>query len=136
MRREDDALLRGQGRFIADGVPEDALAIAFLRADRAKRQITALDCTAARDMPGVALVLQGADIALARAPSVNPLATPLSLPRFDALALDVVHAVGQPIVAVVATTEGSAQDALETIQVVYGKPVTGETTVYARHWTS
>lgn len=136
MRREDDALLRGQGRFIADGVPEDALAIAFLRADRAKRQIAALDCTAARDMPGVALVLQGADIALARAPSVNPLAAPLSLPRFDALALDVVHAVGQPIVAVVATTEGSAQDALETIQVVYGKPVTGETTVYARSWTS
>jgi carbon-monoxide dehydrogenase large subunit len=136
MRREDDPLLRGHGRFLADEAPEAALTMAFLRADRANRRIVAVDSAAARAMPGVALVLQGADIALARAPSVNPLAAPLALPRFDALALDAVHAVGQPIAAVVATTEASAQDAIEAIQVTYGERVADETTVYARNWTS
>jgi carbon-monoxide dehydrogenase large subunit len=134
MRREDDALLRGHGRFIADDVPDASLTIAFLRADRAKRRLVAVNVAAARAMPGVALVLQGADIALTRAPSVNPLAPPLDAPRFDALAQDAVHAVGQPIAAVVATTEASAQDAIEAIDVTYGEPIAGEMTVYARSW--
>lgn len=136
MRREDDALLRGAGRFVADDVPGDALALVFLRSDRATRRLQDVACAAARAMPGVVAILTADDIVLARAPSVNPLAPPRALPRFEPLARDSVHAVGQPVAAVVATSEALAQDAAEAIMVAYGEPVAFGATAFAQTWTT
>lgn len=134
IRREDDALLRGAGRFVADTTPADALTVVFLRADRAAHALRDVDCTAALAMPGVVAILRAGDVTLARAPSVNPLAEPLDLPRFEPLAGDRVLAVGQPIAAVVATGEAQALDALEAIAVAYGEPVAFGATAFARAW--
>lgn len=53
-RKEDDALLRGQGRFLADLHLPDALEIAFVRSPHAHAEITRIDLDAARALPGVA----------------------------------------------------------------------------------
>jgi carbon-monoxide dehydrogenase large subunit len=134
VRREDAALLRGAGRFLADGTPPGTLTLAFLRADRAARRLLTVDGTAALAMPGVVAILRADDIVLARAPSVNPLAPPLDLPEFSPLARDRVLAVGQPVAAVVATCENAALDALDAMTLAYGEPVDFGSTAFARTW--
>ncbi len=68
-RMEDDALLRGQGRFTDDWqaampeLSEQALHhLAFVRSPHAHARIVAIDVNAARSMPGVLLVLTGQEM--------------------------------------------------------------------------
>ena len=62
-RVEDDALLRGRGRFVDDvPVAASTLHAAVLRSPHAHARITALDASAALTMPGVRCVLTGDDV--------------------------------------------------------------------------
>ena len=70
-RVEDDALLRGEGRFGDDVKPEGALAACFVRSPHGFAGIERVDASAARSAPGVAAVFTGADLASAHYHSIT-----------------------------------------------------------------
>ena len=113
-RVEDAQLLTGRGRFVTDIVPEGCLHVAFLRSPVARGTITDLDVADAKEADGVVAVYTGGDAAHLGDLPVNPLVSTLRTPGFPILADD-LNAVGQPVAAVVATTEALAQDALDLI---------------------
>ncbi|MEO8924567.1 MAG: xanthine dehydrogenase family protein molybdopterin-binding subunit [Caldimonas sp.] len=125
-RIEDAALLRGLGRF-TDNVPVvGETVVAFLRSPYAHARIVAIDCDAARAMPGVLAVYTGAELAAA---GVKPIPTTPDFKRADgrptvspprrALAHEFVRYVGEPVVAVVAETRHAARDALEAVGIEF-----------------
>jgi carbon-monoxide dehydrogenase large subunit len=125
-RIEDDALLRGEGRYADDVAPAGQLAIAFLRSPYPHARIRSIDAQAARAMPGVRLVVTGEELASQgakplpgtagfRRPDRKPGVTP---PR-RVLAHEVVHYVGEAVAAVVADTLQQAKDAAEAVFVDY-----------------
>ena len=62
-RLEDDALVRGAGRYVADYTPAGLLHAVVLRSPHAHARFRITDVAKARAMPGGALVLTGADTA-------------------------------------------------------------------------
>ncbi|MDO9709660.1 xanthine dehydrogenase family protein molybdopterin-binding subunit [Paracraurococcus lichenis] len=123
-RLEDARFLTGQGRYIADLVPAEALHAHVLRSPHAHARILAVDVAAARAMPGVALVLTGADLAAEGigplpCPAVVQTIGPLIVPDRPAIARDAVKHVGEPVALVVAATPAEARDAAEAIAVDY-----------------
>ncbi|SEE12206.1 carbon-monoxide dehydrogenase large subunit [Streptomyces misionensis] len=62
MRREDERLLSGQGRYVADIDVPGCLDAAFVRSKVAHGVLRAVDCTAAREVPGVVGAWSAADL--------------------------------------------------------------------------
>lgn len=126
LRREDDKLLRGAGRFIDDLTP-DGLAHGYvLRSPHGHARITGMDVTEARGAPGVLAVYTATDLAAAGIGPIQPVATPSPRPGntfqprpLPILAADSVQYVGDSIAFVVAETLDQAQDAAELIEVDY-----------------
>src|SRR4026207_2260946 len=85
-RLEDERFLRGRGRYIADLAAPDALHGVVVRSAHAHARIVAVRAAAARQMPGVAAVLTGTELAcdnigpLPCAVTAIPGATPLVVP--------------------------------------------------------
>ena len=116
-RLEDDRLLRGHGLFVADVPAPAGLHCAMVRSPHAHAgfRLTNLDEVAA--LPGVALVLTGADLEAAGVAPMRclwPVGT--EVPRF-AIAREVVRHVGEILAVVVATDSMEAQDAVEALEV-------------------
>jgi carbon-monoxide dehydrogenase large subunit len=118
-RKEDDALLRGLGRYVADIAPAATLHAAMLRSPHAHARFDIGDLAQVRAMPGVRLVLTAADI-----PELGPLPTPgvipdvdIKIPTYPILAKGVVRHVGDAVAFVVADTPDRAKDATEAISV-------------------
>src|SRR5919204_5599082 len=61
LRKEDDALIRGKGRYTDDLAPQPAMHALMLRSPHAHAKFT-IDASRARGLPGVALILTAADI--------------------------------------------------------------------------
>ncbi len=125
-RREDARFLTGAGRYTADLAVPGALHLHVLRSPHAHARLLGVETAAARAMPGVHLVLTGADIAAAGlGPLPCPAATavktagPLVVPDRHALARDRVRHVGEPVACVVADTAAQARDAAEAIEATY-----------------
>ena len=125
-RVEDEALLRGRGRFVADAPMPGEAAAAFLRSPHAFAAIRRIDVGAAKAAPGVLDVLTAAEIAAAgighivRAlPQKGRDGAMLKNPLRPALATDHVRHVGEAVALVVARTREEAQDAAELIAVDY-----------------
>jgi carbon-monoxide dehydrogenase large subunit len=123
-RVEDARFLTGQGRYVADLIPPGALHAVALRSPHAHARIVSVDAAVARAMPGVALVLTGADLAAEGigplpCPAVVATIGPLIIPDRPALAPDAVKHVGEPVALVVAATPEQARDAAEAILVDY-----------------
>jgi aerobic carbon-monoxide dehydrogenase large subunit len=117
-RREDDRLLKGEGRYTADWRFPGELHAAFLRSDRPHARIRSMNTEAARAAPGVAAVYTGEDMTHFKTPP--PMVKyPLKVPRREILALDRVRHVGQEIALVVATSQAAAQDAAERIEIEF-----------------
>ena len=66
-RKEDDTLLRGAGRYIADVAPAATLHAVVVRSPHAHARFRISDLGRVRAMPGVRLVLTAADIGHANA---------------------------------------------------------------------
>jgi carbon-monoxide dehydrogenase large subunit len=125
-RVEDEALLRGEGRFADDVSAPGQAHLVFLRSPHAHARIRAIDAAAAASMPGVLAVVTGEDLVRA---GVKPLpssadfrradGSPSASPPRHALAVDTVRFVGEAVAAVVAETRGDARDAAEAIEVDY-----------------
>ena len=118
-RKEDDALLRGAGRYVADVAPEATLHAVMLRSPHAHARFSIHELDRVRGMPGVRLVLTAADVA-----NLGPLPTPgvipgpeIKIPVYPILAKDVVRHVGDAVAFVVADSLAAAKDAAEAISV-------------------
>jgi carbon-monoxide dehydrogenase large subunit len=125
-RLEDDRMLTGRGRYVADWqLPHEAHAV-FVRSDRAHAQIVSIDTSAALASPGVLAVFTGDDIAAGGLQSL-PAALPvkgrggmeLINPGRPALAQERVRFAGDALAIVVAETALAAQDAAEAVSVEY-----------------
>ena len=116
-RFEDDALLRGAGRFLDDLDPAPgAHHAAVLRSPHAHARVVRLDATRALEIPGVTGVLTGAEVAEGSRPF--PAACPTEVPCYAAAA-EVTRYVGEPLAVVVARDRYVAEDALDAIAVEF-----------------
>lgn len=118
LRKEDDALIRGKGRYTDDYAPQAALRCLMLRSPHAHAKYT-IDVSRARGLPGVALILTADDVAdLGNLPCLFNLETdPFTGPPYPILAKDEVRHVGDAVAFVVAETIDQARDAIEAIEV-------------------
>ena len=118
LRKEDTLLLRGLGRYVADIPAHETLHAVVLRSPHAHARFQ-IDAAQARAMPGVNLVLTGADTKdLGLLPCTVELSnTVIDVPPYAILALTEVRHVGDAIAFVVADTREQAKDATEAITV-------------------
>jgi len=120
-RNEDPRLLRGKGNYVDDIDLPEQLHAAVLRSTHARARILNIDVSAARELPGVHLVLTASDLGEVLDPS--PLLVPhdaLTQPRTQLpLALNEVRYVGEAVAFVVADDRYIAEDALDLIDVEY-----------------
>ncbi|HST41021.1 MAG TPA: xanthine dehydrogenase family protein molybdopterin-binding subunit, partial [Conexibacter sp.] len=136
-RREDDRLVRGLARHVADLVRPRQLEAVFVRSPFAAARVGGVDTAAALALPGVAAVLTAAD--LPHAPLVDSvridglLKTPQpalaggaagdaaagggGAAAGEALAAGVVRFVGEPVALVLASSRAVAEDAAELVAV-------------------
>ena len=114
-RREDPRLVRGHGSYVDDVKLPGMLHLAFRRSDVAHGAIRSIDTSAAEAMPGVELVLTGAQLAETLPPM--PVATPFPAPDHHSVAPDRVRYVGEPVAVVVAADRYAAADAAAAIAV-------------------
>ena len=122
LRKEDDPLLRGRGRYIADVAPHGTLHAVVVRSPHAHARFR-IDATKARTMPGARLVLTGAETAdLGLLPCTAELPdTKLDVPPYPVLVREEVRHVGDAIAFVVADKLEQAKDAAEAICVNWEK---------------
>jgi carbon-monoxide dehydrogenase large subunit len=118
-RKEDDVLLRGAGRYVADFTPAGALHAVVLRSPHAHARFAFTDLAKARGLPGARLLLTAEDIV-----GLGPLPTPGTIPDlptvvppYPVLARGVVRHVGDAVAFIVADTLAQAKDAAEAIAV-------------------
>jgi carbon-monoxide dehydrogenase large subunit len=118
LRKEDDALIRGKGRYTDDVAPQPAMHALMLRSPHAHAKFT-IDVTKARAMPGVGAVLIADDVKdLGDLPCLFNLEdNPFTGPAYPILPKDEVRHVGDAVAFVVADTIDHARDAIEAIEV-------------------
>ncbi len=124
-RVEDDALVRGRGRFMDDPRLENQAYAAFVRSPHAHARVTSVDAEAARKAKGVLAVLTAADVKAAgiggisrHPPVVGRGGAKMAMPFRPVLAEKAMH-VGDPVAMVVAESSAAAQDAADQIAVAY-----------------
>ncbi len=130
-RKEDPALLTGQGRYVDDLVLPGMVWMAVVRSPVAHARIRSIDTAAARQAPGVLAVYTADDLAdqwAAGLPCVWPIASRTMpaeptgdprLPDHHPLAKEKVRFMGEPVAVVVVDTRELAADAVELVDVDY-----------------
>jgi aerobic carbon-monoxide dehydrogenase large subunit len=120
LRKEDDVLVRGLGRYISDVALGETLHAVVLRSPHAHARFQ-IDVNKAWAMPSVRLVLTGAETG-----DLGPLPCTVELPNivlevppYTILARGEVRHVGDAIAFVVADTHEQAKDAAESISVTW-----------------
>ena len=117
LRREDDRLLTGRGRFTADVRIDGALHVAFVRSQHARGRLLAVDTRDALLLPGVVAVFTATELGALSMPAVNPLLPLDRAESFDLLARDRVTWSGQPVAIVVAQSRALALAAADRVSV-------------------
>ena len=135
VRREDDRLLTGRGRFTDDIEAPNQVHIRFVRSQVAHGRLEYIDVERARSLPGVVAVWTGPDIidhVRPLGPSkadggvfedplfavLGPDAGFIRHAQRPILAVDTVRYVGEPIVAIAACDPYVAEDAASLVDVV------------------
>jgi aerobic carbon-monoxide dehydrogenase large subunit len=118
LRKEDDALIRGRGRYTDDHAPQASMHALVLRSPHAHAKFT-LDASRARSLPGVGTILTAEDVGdLGGLPCLfNLEVNPFKAPPYPILAHGVVRHVGDAVAFVVAETIDQARDAIEAVEV-------------------
>lgn len=115
-RVEDPRLLTGRGQYIDDVVVPNMAHAAVLRSPYAHARIKSIDTSKAKELPGVIVVLTGAEAA----EQTGPLPCFANPPVAQyCIATDRVRHVGEAVAAVVAESRYLAEDALDLIEVEY-----------------
>lgn len=122
-RREDARHLMGRALFVGDRLAKGTLHAGFVRSEIASGRIDAIDCSAARGMPGVVAVYTADDL---RRDGIKPLGH-VNLPRDDgqpagcyaqSLLVDgVVQHMAEPVAMVIARNPAQLADAIEAVGV-------------------
>lgn len=115
-----ERFVRGRGTYLADVHQPGELHVAILRSTEPHARIRAIDTTAARALPGVVLVVTGADLLAEVGPQVSFVKLPGQREaETRCLATDIARFVGEPVAAVVAVDPFIAEDARDLIRVTY-----------------
>jgi carbon-monoxide dehydrogenase large subunit len=120
-RADDPRLLTGRGRYVDDLMLPRMTHVAFVRSPHAHARITAVHVDDARRASGVEAVLTGDEVARLCRPyrgilrHYEGMKSGAILP----LARDRVRCVGEPVVAIAATSRAEADDAVEQVRVDY-----------------
>jgi len=117
-RREDPRFLRGRGRYLDDLLLPGALHLAFVRSSHAHAEVTKIDTTPARALPGVVATLVAADLAL---PAIQAefRGEGYHNAGWPAPAQDRVRFVGEAVAVVAARDRYLAEDAAGLVDVTY-----------------
>ena len=120
-RKEDPRLITGQGKFTDDVYPRGAVHMAVLRSPHAHARILNIDTSKAKAYPGIVAVITGVEVndrclTTFRLFGVREGMNARS--RWP-MASDVARYLGEPVVAVVATSLSAAWDAVELIDISY-----------------
>jgi carbon-monoxide dehydrogenase large subunit len=115
-RTEDPRFLRGEARYLENLTIPGALRAVFVRSIMAHAVVNGVDAAAARNMPGVAVVVTADDLELAPQPPSGNVSGDYPRPI---LAGERVRYVGEPLAMVVAASLAEAMDAAELVQVDY-----------------
>jgi carbon-monoxide dehydrogenase large subunit len=114
-RREDPALITGEGRYVDDVNLVGMQTAVFLRSPHAHARIVAIDTSVAQSMPGVMAVYTAEDVR-----HLGPLLAQVPIGKLRPLLADgVVKHVGEGVAMVVAASAALAQDAADAIEVEY-----------------
>src|SRR6202166_3875804 len=118
LRKEDDALILGKGRYTDDHAPQASMHALVLRSPHAHAKFT-IDASRARGLPGVGTILTADDVKdLGGLPCLfNLEVDPFTGPLYAILAHGVVRHVGDAVAFVVAETIDQTRDAIEAIEV-------------------
>ncbi|MFW2543328.1 xanthine dehydrogenase family protein molybdopterin-binding subunit [Primorskyibacter sp. 2E107] len=114
-------LVQGRGRYVDDIVLPRMVHVAFSRSPVAHAKIGTIDLDEAKKVKGVLRIFTGKDLAEVCTPWVAVLAhlKGLKSPPEHPLAVDRACWVGEPVVAVVATTRAAAEEASSLVMVDY-----------------
>ena len=121
-RKEDQRLVTGAGKYLADMVLPGMLHAVFVRSEYAHAHITGIDTSAALALPGVVAVYTGAaikDLIKPMPQAVVQPNLPARYPTFWPLAIGKVKFHGEPVALVVARDKYTAVDAAELVVVDY-----------------
>ena len=113
-RKEDPALLTGEGKYVDDLAPAGTLHLAVVRSPYAHARIRSIDTSAAAAMPGVVGVYTGADLQGAWAapmPCAWPVTPDMKNPPHFPVAVETVNYVGDPVAIVVGEDPYGVRDA-------------------------
>ncbi len=134
-RLEDERLLRGAGRFVANQAPAGALHARLVRSPHAHARIRAIGLDGARAVPGVVAVYGGAELAaagLGPLPCIYPLSSrdgsPPRAPERPLLAVERVRYCGEGVALVVAESPAAARAGAEAVAVDY-QPLAAAATI-------
>lgn len=126
LRKEDERLLRGSGRFVDDVERPGQAWLYVVRSPHPHARLGAVEVAAARRAPGVLAVVTGAELA---GEGAGPLpfgpgyfgedGQPATAPDRMLLATDTVRFVGEGVVAIVAETLAQAKDAADLVVIDY-----------------
>jgi carbon-monoxide dehydrogenase large subunit len=122
VRKEDPALLTGEGRYVDDLVVPGARWLGMVRSPYAHARITGIDATAALELPGVQAVLTGDDLAdawSAPMPCAWPVTEDMKSPEHFPVARERACYVGDIVAVVVADSRYGAADAVDAVVVDY-----------------
>nr|WP_272877265.1 xanthine dehydrogenase family protein molybdopterin-binding subunit [Neoroseomonas eburnea] len=113
-------MLAGQGSYVADLFPADALHVAFRRSEHGHARIRGVDAAAAAALPGVIAVVTAAELD----GLVRPVRATSRMANYQAtatrpLAAGKVRYVGEPVVAVLAESRYIAEDGAELVEIDY-----------------
>jgi carbon-monoxide dehydrogenase large subunit len=115
-RKEDGRLLTGRGQYVDDVRLPGMLHIAYARSPVARGRITAIDMSAAKDVPGVHAIYTQADLAAVPVDFYTFFFTPVLAP-VTLLADGRVACVGDPVAMVIADSRAIAEDAAALIEI-------------------
>ena len=116
-RVEDPLLLRGRGLYVDDVQLPGTVHVAFVRSPHAHARIRRLDLAAARESPGVVLVVSGAETKGLGHLRPVPIVATMRLSPHPILVEDIAPSVGAPVAAVVAESASRARDAVDRVEV-------------------
>ncbi len=121
-RKEDAALLRGRGTFVANLTLPGTVYMALVRSPYAHARIRSVGLDAARSAEGVVAAFGAADLAedwKGPLPCAWPVTEDIRVPAHYPLASDEARYQGDAVAVVIADTPARARDAAELVEVDY-----------------
>ena len=120
LRKEDAALVTGQGTFVDNHVVAGMVWMELVRPPYVHATIDSIDTSAAASMPGVLAVYTAADLEdafPAGLPMVWPITEDIKIPTHWPLTRDRIRFAGDAVAVVIAETRAQAEDAAEMVTV-------------------